>query len=161
MIYGLGNTPNKLKSGSIVILSGDYDWDTTLRTLKGVEMKKKYKKLNLIICGKYKSSLMLNTIRKAGVDKIIIQNKSTNTFEDALFIKEMSEGKNIFPLILVTSSPHMMRSYHTFQRVFPNKVIYKSPTNDLLNLYSPFLPTGILAVIVNIIKDWKYNGKFV
>lgn len=150
-----------LKIRSIVVLSGDFDWDTATRVKKGLGLRKKYRDAKFIICGKPKRNLLLKIAKKHRVSEIIIQDKSTNTFEDAFFLKKLAQQKNIFPMLVVTSQPHLRRSLHTFAKVFPNKLIYGSPTNDFLNIYSPFLPSGWLAVILNVFKDLKYNGKII
>ena len=144
---------------SIVVLSGDYNWDTLKRLQKGIKLKKDNKKASIIICGKEKSGLIKDELKINGHKDYIVQDKSTNTYEDATYLKVFVSEHNIFPIALVTSQPHMRRSLHTFQRVFPNKKIYPFSTNDLFNLYSPFLPTGWLGAFVNIYKDFKYNGR--
>lgn len=145
---------------SLVVLSGDFDWDTTKRIEKGLKLKMKHKNAKFIVCGKLKRDLMLK-VAKNRCRKIIIQDKSTNTHEDAFFLKKLAGQKDIFPMMIVTSQPHLRRSLHTFIKVFPTKTIYGSSTNDFLNIYSPFLPSGWLAAIINILKDLKYNGKIV
>jgi len=149
------------KIRSIVVLSGDFDWDTAVRVRKGLKLRKKHRGAKFIICGKFKRNLMLEIAKKQRVGEIIIQDKSTNTYEDALFLKELVKQKNTFPMLIVTSQPHLRRSLHTFVKVFPNKIIYGFSTNDFLNIYSPFIPSGWLAVILNIFKDIKYNGKII
>jgi len=145
---------------SIVILSGDYDWDTLMRVEKGIELKKNlFRRSKLIICGRNKSVLMSKLMRQYKCRNFVTQNKSTNTLEDAIYLKGIIKTKDIFPLMVVTSQPHLRRALHTFRAVFPNREIVGFPTDDLLNLYSPFLPTGWIAVLMNVMKDWKYNGK--
>jgi uncharacterized SAM-binding protein YcdF (DUF218 family) len=149
------------KIRSIVVLSGDFDWDTITRVRKGVELRKKHRSAKFILCGKFKRDLMLEIAKKEGVEKIIIQDRSTNTYEDAYFLKELVGQKNTFPMLIVTNQPHLRRSLHTFANIFPDKAIYGLPTNDFFNIYSPFLPSGWLAVAINIFKDIKYNGKII
>ena len=86
---------------------------------------------------------------------------STNTHEDALFLKKMAKEMRLFPMVIVTSQPHLRRALHTFGRVFPNHRVSGFATNDLSNIYSAFLPSGWLAIIINVVKDWKYNGKII
>lgn len=160
-VYGRGNLNKSAKIHFVVILSGDFDWDTLKRVERGIELNRLYKDSKIVICGKHKRSLMQNTLRRFKVKNIIVQDKSTNTFQDALFLKKILKKKMKFPIVLITSSPHLKRSIHTFQRVFRDKRIFTFSTNDFLNLYSPLLPTGWLAVLINMFKDFKYNGKII
>ncbi len=144
---------------NIIVLSADFDWDTINRVKKGIRLQKQNKSAPIIICGKYKSDLMKNEFTKNKIKNYVIQNESTNTYEDAVYLNKLISIDKLFPIALVTSQPHMRRSLHTFQRVFPHKKIYAYPTNDIFNLYSPFLPSGWFGSLLNIYKDFKYNAK--
>lgn len=52
------------------------------------------------------------------VNKIILEEKATNTYENALFIKKIVIKKHFSNLILVTSPYHQRRVYETFKKVF-------------------------------------------
>ncbi len=158
--YYYGNflkRPKKVRS--IVVLSGDFDWDTKMRVKEAIVLKKEFKNSRLILCGKVKYPLMLNLMKAKGYRDFITQNKSTNTIQDALFLKKKIRHLNLFPLAIVTSGPHLRRALHTFSKIFPKEEVYGFSTSDLLDLYSPFLPTGWIAALINVFKDWKYNGK--
>lgn len=158
--YSLHINNNNFKIRSITILSGDFDWDTLNRIRKGVYSKEIHSAAKLIFCGKYKAGLMSYFIKEIDLKEVIIQNKSTNTYEDAVFLKEFIDTEKIFPMLLVSSQPHGRRALHTFERVFPNKKIYLSTPNEIFTIYSAFLPTGWIASAINIAKDWKYNKRF-
>lgn len=147
----------KAKVKVIVVLSGDFMWDTVVRLKKGAKLSKIFPKTRIVVCGKYRGLFMKNYLQQQIQKKILLQNKSTTTFEDAKFLREiLPQNSN---LILVTSSPHQRRAYHTFQKIF-NGNIYNAPTNDLFNYYSPLYFGGWIAVLINLFKDLKYNGKF-
>jgi len=143
-----------------VILSGDFDWETVLRVRQGIELKRVFKRAKIVVCGKYKRLLMLKILQNFGYRDVVVQDKSTNSYEDAFFLRGI-KSKQLFPMVIVTSQPHMRRALHSFIKVFPEDKIYGFTTRDNLNLYSSFLPSGWMAVTINIFKDWKYNGKII
>ncbi|MFX0124240.1 MAG: YdcF family protein [Candidatus Hodarchaeota archaeon] len=63
-------------------------------------------------------------------DRIIIENKATNTGENILFTKKILQGKNVDPKkIIVVQKPYMeRRAYATFKKLWPEKeIILTSP----------------------------------
>ncbi|MBU1039297.1 YdcF family protein [Patescibacteria group bacterium] len=63
-------------------------------------------------------------------EKIIIENKSTNTGENILFTKELLRKKNVNPnSFMVVQKPYMeRRAYATFKKLWPGKsLIVTSP----------------------------------
>ncbi|MEE2745513.1 MAG: YdcF family protein [Pseudomonadota bacterium] len=62
--------------------------------------------------------------------RIIYEDKSKNTFENALFSKELVESEIMHPWVLVTSAFHMPRAIgvfrHTGWNIFPYPVDYQS-----------------------------------
>lgn len=66
-------------------------------------------------------------------DRIIIENKATNTGENILYTKKIIQGKNIDPKkIIVVQKPYMeRRAYTTFKKIWPEKeIILTSPPID-------------------------------
>ena len=63
---------------------------------------------------------MKQAAMKAGIPahKIILEEKATNTYENALFIKKIANKRHFSNLILVTSPYHQRRVYETFKEVF-------------------------------------------
>ena len=147
--------PLPSRTDFLVILSASFDRITRKRILKGVKIAKTYPECKVLFCGQKKSCLFQQHIKNISND-CFINAESTNTYEDAFFSKKYLE--DVDSIILVTSSAHQRRSKNTFQRVYKNLKIYNSPTNDLFCFYSPFLPSGWIVVMINLIKDWRYNG---
>jgi uncharacterized SAM-binding protein YcdF (DUF218 family) len=143
----------------IVVLSGDFNWDTVKRLERVVVLLNKFPTAMVAICGKGRSALMQEHLRRNGVAKFITQDRSTNTCEDAVYLLPLLPPAEKITLGLVTSSPHQRRAYHTFKRIFPKTTIYNFPTSDFINLYSPLFPLGWVANLLNIFKDWRYNGQ--
>ncbi len=142
----------------IAILSGDFIWDTVARLNRGLELRKKFPEAIIVICGRKRAIFMRSYLARHGLRKVVVQDQSTNTYEDAKFLFDLLSPDLRTNLALVTSSPHQRRANHTFKKVFTGN-IYNFPTDDFFNWYSPVFLGGWLANLINIYRDWKYNGK--
>jgi uncharacterized SAM-binding protein YcdF (DUF218 family) len=75
-------------------------------------------------------------------DRILIENRSTNTGENVLFTKELLANKGLDPrTFIVVQKPYMeRRSYATFKKVWPEKDLVVTspqvPMDEYLNEYS-------------------------
>ena len=138
----------------IVILSASSDAITKQRIELGINVASKYSNSKILFCGKGKTDLFTKDIKNFS-NTYFINKDSTNTYEDAFLSKKYLGS--IQSIILVTSSSHQRRAMHTFSRVYKNLKIYNYPTNDFLTPYSPFLPSGWAAVLINLLKDYEYN----
>lgn len=144
--------------GFIVILSASYNSVTLKRLKTGLNLLKRYPKAIAVACGRTKSGIIKDFFRDRGISKAIVQDKSLNTYEDAVYLRaRLPDGKNT-EFILISSSGHQRRAYNTFKRVFEGE-IWNHPSNDLFSFYSPLLPTGWFVNLVNVYKDIKYNRK--
>lgn len=139
----------------IVILSASTDLITSDRIEHARRLAKEFYDVKLIACGKYKSKFFEAKLSDLK-NKLILQNYSTNTYEDALEVKKLVKEEET--IILVTSHSHQIRALNTFLKFFKRDKIYCSPTNDLMRWYSPLFPTGWVASLLNYIKDRKYNS---
>jgi uncharacterized SAM-binding protein YcdF (DUF218 family) len=139
-------------------LSDNFKWSTIHRLETAIRISQKYPFAKIIICGREHSNFINSYLKKEDKYRFLSQNMSTNTYEDAFYLSKKIKGIFKQNIILVTSSPHQRRAFHTFIRFFSGE-IYNFPSNDYANLYSPILPSGWLAQIINIYKDYKYNGK--
>lgn len=147
------------KTELIVVLSASRDDVTLSRLRTTIRLIENYPNATIAICGKEKANLMKNFLKTKKFNKVLIQNKSTNTYEDALYLKSMLHKKEKANFILVTSSAHQKRAYNTFKRVFKN-TIWNYPTSDIFSFYSPLLPTGWVINSINAFKDKKHNNKW-
>ena len=139
----------------IVVLSASLDKVTRNRLDKAIELMDKYPNAILVLSGKREAAYMEKYIQQKGVSNYLVQKKSTNTFEDAVYLNKIIKNINS-KFILVTSSAHQRRAAHTFSKVFRRK-FWNQPTNDILTYYSPLTPVGWLATLFNLFKDIKYN----
>jgi uncharacterized SAM-binding protein YcdF (DUF218 family) len=75
-------------------------------------------------------------------DRILIENRSTNTGENVLFTKRLLAEKGLDPrTFIVVQKPYMeRRSYATFRKVWPEKEVLVTspqvPMDEYLNEYS-------------------------
>lgn len=140
----------------IIILSASSSRITKRRIAKGIEVASRYPLTKILFCGKKMSPLFQKEMMNI-CNTCFVNNKSTNTYEDALYAKRYL--KNVKNVILITSSSHQRRARNTFHRVYRDMKIYNISTNDIFTLYSPFLPTGWVVTFINLFKDWKYNSR--
>jgi uncharacterized SAM-binding protein YcdF (DUF218 family) len=65
------------------------------------------------------SEMMRDALVKLGVpaDRILLESKSTNTREQAVFTAEMLRKRDVKSIVLVTAPEHMYRALGTFERL--------------------------------------------
>jgi len=110
------------KAQVIVVISGG---ETLERTSEGVELFKQGYAPYVLFSGAAKSGNVSNAksmkryALKQGVleDKILIEEKATSTYENALFTKEILDKLDFKKIILVTSPYHQRRAYMNFSYV--------------------------------------------
>ena len=141
----------------IIVLSASRKYVTIQRLKAGIKlMRKKYPQSTIVVSGKFHAKLMKKHLEKEKVKNYIIQNKSTNTFEDARYTKKLV-SKNNRGMVIVTSPTHLRRSYHTFRKLFDTP-LYSYSSNVFLSYDSILLPTGLIGALVGMYKDRKYNA---
>lgn len=113
-------------AGAIVVLTGGKFY-TRLRTIWGVELHRRFKALPLIISGGpifrkednlAESEIAAEIAKNLGVpaEKIIVEKKSKDTYENAYYTSEILKEKNIKNFFLVTSGIHMYRAMAVFKK---------------------------------------------
>lgn len=89
-------------------------------------------------------------------EAILLESNSRNTYENALYTRQILAGKGIGEIILVTSAMHMPRALPLFEaqglRVIP------APTDFLVSdaEWSHLWRGGPVATIVNLVPDVEY-----
>jgi uncharacterized SAM-binding protein YcdF (DUF218 family) len=143
-----------------VILGGDIN----KRLMSGVMLNHKYN-IPIIVSGgftrdwsdiseaqEYKEYLAL-----AGVDedKIIIEDRSTNTFENAIYTKEIVKKLGFEKMCLITSPLHMKRSVYIFKKYDLDIVpVLSQVYHDVPFKYSHLIPSAnSLKVSTNVIME--------
>ncbi len=88
--------------------------------------------------------------------KILLEEKATNTLENALFVKKIVTKHKFKNIILVTSPYHQRRVYKTFKKVFEGKTII---LQNAPSIFSPWqyynwwkLDRGISLMISELSK---------
>ncbi len=136
----LSPTDVLIKADAIVVVSGDND-----RMKHAIDLYKQGFAPKLILSGAAKDGLTSNALAmhieasQSGVPSgaVILEEKATNTYENALHTKEIVESQGLKSLILVSSPYHQRRVYETFRSVLggSNVKLQNSPS-----LYSSWKP---------------------
>lgn len=150
---------------AIVVLDGPGN-----RYIKGVSLFYKKAAPLIIMSGGEKAILMKKIATECGVsaDKIITEEESRNTRENALYTKQVLNEINAKKVILVTSAFHMPRAYAVFKKidvdavpVASNFIIKPKPydpfsfipnVGDLRN--STFAIKEYVGIIIYWIRGW-------
>jgi uncharacterized SAM-binding protein YcdF (DUF218 family) len=85
------------------------------------------------------------------MEALWLEHESVNTYENALFSKDILEEKGIKKIILVTSASHMRRSVALFEQqgfeVIPAPTDYSVTENSWNQLWEPKLVTQIFNIL--------------
>jgi len=144
----------KLNADAIVILgggvysSGSFTEDTSNRLITGYMVYKKTKLPVIVSGGALEGKIsdagaMAEMLKELGVEhsKIIEENKSKDTSQNASYVAEICKEKSFKKVILVTSAYHMKRAVKIFKQrgleVLPYPADFKRSNH--YNVYS-FLP---------------------
>jgi len=148
---------NKLDNiNLIVVLSGKNKYITNFRLKQALKLYKPPS--SVAICGKDMSAYMKSKLQSNGVKNVLVQDKSTNTLEDAKYLSEMFPETNKKNFVLISSLSHQRRAYNTFRKVFNKDRISNSPAwQEFFSWYSPLIVTGWIATGLNMYKDYKHN----
>lgn len=119
----LSPSDNLTKADAIVVVSGSSE-----RITHGVELYKNGLSSKLILSGAAEDGKSSNALamkieaEKQGVpdEAFLLEEKATNTYENAKFTQELINKKGYKNIILVTSPFHQRRVSETFQTVFKN-----------------------------------------
>ena len=87
-------------------------------------------------------------------EAIIRQDRSANTYEDALYCAEMLEQMGVNEIILVTSALHMPRSVGVFE--FQGLIVHPAPTDYKVTTQSwdaLFKPSNVESVLFGLIPS--------
>ncbi len=90
---------------------------------------------------------MKRVAMKVGVPArhIILDEKATNTYENALFVRRIVVKKHFTNIILVTSPYHQRRVYETFKEVFGNRPVQLQNAPSIFGRWQYY-------------TWWKYKG---
>ena len=159
----------KKPSAIVVLSSGAYNrhtlgGDTFNRLYEGFKLYKKYKVPVIVSGGRATlafslAKIMKNVLVSIGVDKhyVITEDKSNDTYQNAMYVLKISKKKDFNRIILVTSAYHMPRAMLLFNRIKNIKIIpYPADfkTNLHYNTYSYFPQSGNLLVSLEALHEY-------
>jgi len=114
------------KADAIVVISGGGEERLAL----GIQLFQDQWADKLILSGAARddgpsnaASMRVAAVR-AGIPKqvIMLEEKSQNTYQNALYVEEILQEQNFDSIILVTSAYHQRRAYITFREVLPAQI---------------------------------------
>lgn len=138
----LSPSDNLSQADAIVVVSGDDD-----RMKHAIDLYKKGLAPKLILSGAASDGLTSNALAMhleasaAGIpnEVVIMEERATNTYQNALYTKEIINNQGMNNIILVSSPYHQRRVYETFRSVL------KGSSIRLQNSYSQY-------------SEWKYDN---
>ncbi|MCX7999084.1 MAG: YdcF family protein, partial [Leptospiraceae bacterium] len=90
-------------------------------------------------------------------EKIILESKSRNTFENAIYVSKILEQRKWKKVLLITSAFHMKRALGCFQKLGIDVIPYPTDYRTLQRVWNwdTFLPSiGALETSTIAIKEW-------
>lgn len=103
------------------------------------------------------TDFLLKALLRNGIPQqdIIVESKSRNTFENAVFSKRLLDSLQIpGPYIIVTSAQHMPRAMKVFRKAgYENPVPFPC---DYKVIDARFSLNNIIIPDITLISDWKY-----
>lgn len=167
------------KIGGIIVLGGAVDpvvtatrglptlTDAAERMVAFVALARRYPDAPLIATGGSgliwdrdfrEGDVVLAVLDQLGFDtgRVIIENLSRNTWENALFSRDFADSAVDTPWILITSANHMPRSVGIFRRlgwpVIPYPVDYRTRGDDQMQGIMDV--TGNLNLTSTMVREW-------
>jgi len=146
-------------SDAIVVLTGGLG-----RIEKGVNLFLQRRSQYLILSGVNKESdlksIFFQIKSDIDVSRILLDNNSTNTYENAVETANIIKKKGLKSITLVTSRYHMKRAAYTFKKILPpNVAIYihpvSTPNFDDKNWWRHATSIGI--VVMEFLKFYWYK----
>ncbi len=168
----------KKPSAIVVLSSGAFNrhtlgGDTFNRLFEGFKLYKEYRVPLIVSGGRAVSTFSLakamkNVLVSIGVDKryVITEDKSDDTYQNALYVLKICQKKDFSRIILVTSAYHMPRAMLLFNRIkyidktgnFKNIKIIPYPadfkTDMHYNTYSYFPQLGYLSISSEALHEY-------
>ncbi len=138
--YYLSPSDKITNADAIVVVSGDSD-----RMKHAIDLYKQGLAPKLILSGAAKEGFTSNALAMhleasaAGIpdESVIMEEKATNTFENALYTKEIVKSQGMDNIILVSSPYHQRRVYETFKGIFKGNNIKLQNSPSTYSKWSP------------------------
>jgi uncharacterized SAM-binding protein YcdF (DUF218 family) len=149
------------KTDAIIVLTGGQG-----RIDMGLALLREGKSSKLILSGVNSASSHDAIFRNGLVDgeryRIILEKKSTSTYENALEMKRLVTELEIESITLITSSYHMKRAYTVFDRMMPEGVVIEPYTISTPNYDEEhwWAPDNIAVALPEFLKYYWYEIRF-
>lgn len=132
--------PRDVKTDAIVVLTGGRG-----RVEEGLRLYRERREGCLLLIGVDPSVRRRDLFKELPGEKILLENVSRTTYENAVYARELIEKQKISSLRLITSRYHMKRALLIFRNVLPKDIaIYPHPVD-----------TGNLKE-----EWWSHSGSF-
>lgn len=136
----LSPADNLSRADAIVVVSGDSD-----RMKQAIDLYKQGYASRLILSGAAKDGFPSNALAmhieasQSGIpnEAVILEEKANNTYENALYTKEIVLSQGMKNIILVTSPYHQRRVYETFKNVFKGSNIQLQNSPSIYSSWKP------------------------
>ena len=139
--------------------------DTADRIIAAVELARRYPSARVVFVGKNEADFVIRLFEKLGLpgDRIIVERKSRNTIENAIFAKQLVMPKPGDRWLLVTSAMHMPRAVGVFRNagfdVDAYPVDYRTTSAQDLWTFLPGALMGGIGTMDRAVHEW--SGLFV
>ncbi|MCR4901284.1 MAG: YdcF family protein [Butyrivibrio sp.] len=143
----------KSRYAPFVLVSGKFSY-------KNNSFEEEAKNLEEINLPATEAEYLASVLLREGVRKsnILVENNSTNTFENARYCAAMLKGNDLKRIILCCQAFHARRALMTFQSEFPGVEVLVAPVNTKNIMYNNWYETeeGYNLVMGELIKCGKY-----
>jgi uncharacterized SAM-binding protein YcdF (DUF218 family) len=143
---------------------GTLSGDSLVRVLTAYRLHASLRKPVIVSGGavdgsKPEAEISRSVLQRLGVKQqfILVETKSKDTYENALFVREICQKKNWNKIVLVTSAFHMKRAVMLFRRSFSDIVPFPTDYKTLRRSYGfwSFLPDASnLADVALAVKEY-------
>ncbi|HCE30982.1 hypothetical protein A2778_05480 [Candidatus Daviesbacteria bacterium RIFCSPHIGHO2_01_FULL_40_24] len=136
----LAPSDNLSRADAIVVVSGDSD-----RMRQAIDLYKQGYAPKLILSGAARDGITSNALAmhieasQSGIpnEAVILEEKANNTYENALYTKEIVLSQGMQNIILVTSPYHQRRVYETFKNVFKGSKVKLQNSPSIYSSWKP------------------------
>lgn len=136
----LSPADNLYRADAIVVVSGDSD-----RMKQAINLYKQGYAPKLILSGAAKEGFTSNALAmhieasQSGIpnEAVILEENANNTYENALYTKEIVLSQGMKNIILVTSPYHQRRVYETFKNMFKESGIQLQNSPSIYSSWKP------------------------
>src|SRR3989344_1843468 len=137
----LAPSDNLSRADAIVVVSGDSD-----RMRQAIDLYKQGYAPKLILSGAARDGITSNALAmhieasQSGIpnEAVILEEKANNTYENALYTKEIVLSQGMQNIILVTSPYHQRRVYETFKNVFKGSGVKLQNSPSVYSDWKPY-----------------------